>query len=194
MKAKLRTFLEAPHHRALPGAWLSGIDEMFHRGQITDRQHTAAIMFIRRPDYRGPLRLPTERILMRGCRADATANRRKSNAHLASDRHRLEENARGAGNLGSQVVAWPPVASRMEAAYERAKRSHEAHLPRLRDSDARIVEDLKTSGVSITSLGATAWTRCSRTLTCWSPDMESRSRPIVDEAQRQSTTLLDRGL
>jgi hypothetical protein len=30
----------------------------------------------------------------------------------------------------------------------------EAHLPRLRDSDARIVEDLKTSGVSITSLQA----------------------------------------
>ena len=31
---------------------------------------------------------------------------------------------------------------------------HEAHLPHLRDSDARIVEDLKTSGVSITSLQA----------------------------------------
>ena len=57
-------------------------------------------------------------------------------------------------NLGSQVVAWPPVASRMEASYERAKRSHEAHLPHLRDSDARIVEDLKKSGVSITSLEA----------------------------------------
>ena len=36
-------------------------------------------------------------------------------------------------NLGSQVVAWPPVASRMEASYERAKRAHEAHLPGLRD-------------------------------------------------------------
>jgi hypothetical protein len=58
-------------------------------------------------------------------------------------------------NLGSQVVAWPPVASRMEASYERAKRSYQAHLPRLRDPDARIVEDLKTSGVSITSLEAT---------------------------------------
>jgi hypothetical protein len=57
-------------------------------------------------------------------------------------------------NLGSQVVAWPPVASRMEASYERAKRLHEAHLPHLRDSDARIVEDLRTSGVSITSLQA----------------------------------------
>src|ERR1700677_908792 len=57
-------------------------------------------------------------------------------------------------NLGSQIVAWPPVASRMEASYERAKRSHEAHLPHLRDSDARIVEDLKTSAVSITSLEA----------------------------------------
>ena len=41
-------------------------------------------------------------------------------------------------NFGSQAVAWPPVASRMEASYERAKRLHEAHLPRLRDSDARI--------------------------------------------------------
>ena len=57
-------------------------------------------------------------------------------------------------NLGSQVLAWPPVASRMEASYERAKRAHEAHLPGLRDSDARIVEDLETSGVSITSLEA----------------------------------------
>jgi hypothetical protein len=57
-------------------------------------------------------------------------------------------------NLGSQVVAWPPVASRMEASYERAKRWHEAHLPRLRDSDARIVEDLYKSAVSITSLEA----------------------------------------
>src|SRR3984957_2451953 len=57
-------------------------------------------------------------------------------------------------NLGSQVVAWPPVASRMEASYERAKRSYQAHLARLRDPDARIVEDLKTSGVSITSLQA----------------------------------------
>src|ERR1700728_4356694 len=57
-------------------------------------------------------------------------------------------------NLGSQAVAWPPVASRMEASYERAKRSHQAHLPRLRDADARIVEDLEKSGVSITSLQA----------------------------------------
>ena len=57
-------------------------------------------------------------------------------------------------NLGSQVVAWPPVASRMEESYERTKRLHEAHLPHLRDSDARIVEDLKTSAVSITSLQA----------------------------------------
>jgi hypothetical protein len=76
MNAKLRTFLEAPHHRALSGAWLSGIDEMFHRGQITDRQHTAAIMFIRRADYRGPLRLPTERILMRGMTAESVADPR----------------------------------------------------------------------------------------------------------------------
>ena len=57
-------------------------------------------------------------------------------------------------NLGSQVVAWPPVASRMEESYERAKRLHEAYLPHLRNSDARIVEDLKTSSVSITSLQA----------------------------------------
>jgi hypothetical protein len=57
-------------------------------------------------------------------------------------------------NLGSRVVAWPPVASRMEASYERAKRLHEAHLPSLGESDARIVEDLKTSAVSISSLGA----------------------------------------
>lgn len=57
-------------------------------------------------------------------------------------------------NLGSQVVAWPPVASRMEDSYERTRRLHEAHLPHLRDSDARIVEDLKTSSVSITSLQA----------------------------------------
>ena len=27
--------------------------------------------------------------------------------------------------LGSQVLTWPPVASRMEASYERAKRAHE---------------------------------------------------------------------
>jgi len=57
-------------------------------------------------------------------------------------------------NLGSQVLSWPLVASRMEASYERARRAHEAHLPGLRDSDARIVDDLKTSGVSITSLDA----------------------------------------
>jgi hypothetical protein len=57
-------------------------------------------------------------------------------------------------NLGSQILTWPPVASHMEASYERAKRAHEAHLPGLRDSDARIVEDLKKSGVSITSLEA----------------------------------------
>jgi hypothetical protein len=57
-------------------------------------------------------------------------------------------------NLGSQLVAWPPVAARMEASYERAKRSHAARLPRLRDADARIVEDLDESGVSITSLEA----------------------------------------
>jgi hypothetical protein len=57
-------------------------------------------------------------------------------------------------NLGSHFVAWPPIASHMEASYERAKRSHEAHLPRLRDADARIVEDLNKSGVSITSLEA----------------------------------------
>jgi hypothetical protein len=55
-------------------------------------------------------------------------------------------------NLGSQVVAWPPVASRMEASYERAKRLHESHLPHLRQSDARIVEEVRTLGVSITSL------------------------------------------
>jgi hypothetical protein len=42
----------------------------------------------------------------------------------------------------------------MEASYERAKRLHEAHLPSLGESDARIVEDLKTSAVSISSLGA----------------------------------------
>jgi hypothetical protein len=40
--------------------------------------------------------------------------------------------------LGSQVVAWAPVASRMEASYERARRLHEARLPHLRDCDARI--------------------------------------------------------
>jgi hypothetical protein len=57
-------------------------------------------------------------------------------------------------NLGSRVVAWPPVASRMEESYERAKRLHKPHLPPLRDPDARIVEDLRTSGVSITSLEA----------------------------------------
>jgi hypothetical protein len=57
-------------------------------------------------------------------------------------------------NLGSQVLAWPPVASHMEASYERARRAHEAHLPGLRDSDARIVEDLKKSAVSVTSLEA----------------------------------------
>jgi hypothetical protein len=57
-------------------------------------------------------------------------------------------------NLGSQFVAWPPVTARMEASYERAKHSHQAHLPHLRDSDARIVEDLRTSPVSITSLEA----------------------------------------
>jgi len=58
-------------------------------------------------------------------------------------------------NLGSQVVAWPPVATRMDASHEIAKRSYEAHLPRLRDSDVRIVEDLQKSGFSITSLQAT---------------------------------------
>jgi hypothetical protein len=57
-------------------------------------------------------------------------------------------------NLGSQVVAWPPLASRMQESYARTKRLHEAHLPHLRDSDARIVEDLRTSGVSTTSLQA----------------------------------------
>ncbi len=57
-------------------------------------------------------------------------------------------------NLGSQVLALPPVASHLEASYERAKRAHEALLPELRESDARIVGDLKTSGVSITSLEA----------------------------------------
>jgi hypothetical protein len=57
-------------------------------------------------------------------------------------------------NLGSQVVAWPPVASRVEASYERTKRLREARLPCLRGSDARTVEDLKTSAVSITSLEA----------------------------------------
>jgi hypothetical protein len=56
--------------------------------------------------------------------------------------------------LGSHFVAWPPIASHIEASYERAKRSHEARLPRLRDADARIVEDLNESGVSITSLEA----------------------------------------
>ena len=35
-------------------------------------------------------------------------------------------------NLGSQVLTWPPVASRLEASYERAKRAHESHLPGLR--------------------------------------------------------------
>ncbi len=57
-------------------------------------------------------------------------------------------------NLGSQFLAWPPVASHMEASYERARRAHEAHLPGLRGSDARIVEDLKESAVSVTSLEA----------------------------------------
>ena len=57
-------------------------------------------------------------------------------------------------NLGSQVVAWPPVAVRLETSYEIAKRAHEAHLPALRHSDARIVKDLVTSGVSVTSLEA----------------------------------------
>jgi hypothetical protein len=42
----------------------------------------------------------------------------------------------------------------MQESYERTMRLHEAHLPHLRDSDARIVEDLKTSSVSITSLQA----------------------------------------
>jgi hypothetical protein len=57
-------------------------------------------------------------------------------------------------NLGSRVVAWPPVTSRVEALYERAKLSHEVHLPRLCNSDAQIVDDLKERGYSITSLEA----------------------------------------
>jgi hypothetical protein len=57
-------------------------------------------------------------------------------------------------NLGSRVVAWRPVSTRMDASYERAKRSYGAHLPRLCDSDVRIVDDLKKSGFSITSLEA----------------------------------------
>lgn len=57
-------------------------------------------------------------------------------------------------NLGSQVVAWPPVATRMDASHERAKRAYERHLPCLSNSDARIVEDLKKSGFSMTSLEA----------------------------------------
>ena len=42
----------------------------------------------------------------------------------------------------------------MEASYERAKRSYDAHLPRLCASDLRIVEDLKELGFSITSVEA----------------------------------------
>jgi hypothetical protein len=76
INAKLRTFPEEPHQSALPGEWLSGIEEMLARGQISDREHTAAIMFIRRPDYLGPMRLPTERILMRGVTAESVADPR----------------------------------------------------------------------------------------------------------------------
>jgi hypothetical protein len=57
-------------------------------------------------------------------------------------------------NLGSQLVAWPPVATRMDASHERAKRAYEPHLPCLRDSDRRIVEDLQKSSFSVTSLEA----------------------------------------
>jgi hypothetical protein len=57
-------------------------------------------------------------------------------------------------NLGSQLVAWPPIASRIEASYESEKRSHAPRLPRLRGADALIVEDLKKFGVSTTSLEA----------------------------------------
>ncbi|MCW6508545.1 hypothetical protein [Lichenifustis flavocetrariae] len=55
-------------------------------------------------------------------------------------------------NLGSRLIAWPPVASRAGAAYGRAREAHKERVPDLSPADAAIVADLKRTGVHITSL------------------------------------------
>src|ERR1700679_3753212 len=94
-------------------------------------------------------------------------------------------------NLGSQAVAWPPVATRMEASYERAKRSHEAHLPRLRGL-SKTSRSREFRSHRLRRWDSKAWTRCSRTLTRWSLDIlhghdPSRlAAPILSRTTRSS--------
>ena len=57
-------------------------------------------------------------------------------------------------NLGSQLVAWPPVASRAGTAYIRAREAYKDRLPDLSPADAAIVADIKRTGVHITSIEA----------------------------------------
>jgi hypothetical protein len=56
--------------------------------------------------------------------------------------------------LGSFIVELPPVASWLDASYERAKRNHARQLPTVIKHDQTIINGLKTSGVFVTSLEA----------------------------------------
>jgi hypothetical protein len=55
-------------------------------------------------------------------------------------------------NLGGRIVALPPVAARLEARHEQAKRKFAPHLPPLGNADQAILDGLRTDGVFVTSL------------------------------------------
>lgn len=56
--------------------------------------------------------------------------------------------------LGSRIVAVPPIESRLDVCYARARQAHKPSLPILSSDDLSIVTDLEQRGVHITSLEA----------------------------------------
>src|ERR1700722_10517091 len=55
-------------------------------------------------------------------------------------------------DLGCRIVALPPVASRLDANYEKAKREYARHVPLIVGDDQTIIDELRTNGVFVTSL------------------------------------------
>lgn len=55
-------------------------------------------------------------------------------------------------DLGCRIVALPPVASRLDANYEKAKREYARHVPSIVGDDQTIIDGLRTNGVFVTSL------------------------------------------
>src|ERR1700761_4762830 len=54
--------------------------------------------------------------------------------------------------LGSRIVAFPQIASRLDAHFEKTRRDHVRYVPPVADTDQAIIDGVRRNGVFVTSL------------------------------------------